>query len=340
MTSTMQIWLNDAKDFGVSLCLQKGFLFCLGFEIAINPHGISLETLKTAAGRVSENATPVPDGAWCDFDDGSIEKLLYEAGEKSLGGEFRPRTISGPRAKKQIQLLGGPPSIEQLPDVGDGMLCEWGRFLSTTYEKVGRHLSDNGERAFLAGIVYASALHGIDQDTTRQLAVILSTGRPPHLHWFSELIYCDDKFVQSTKHLLPVQKSLFMLAGPASTNFPCTTNAAIELLDEICLNDNEFLGEEVSDFCLRLSLKEIHFDEKISEVERKALKTSGYEEPLALANKLDCGNHIAGIIKKKFNYDVLANDVSSVGEGHTQKSCIILATVASSLLNPGWNKFV
>jgi len=345
MTTTMQAWLEDAKDFGMSDCLQKGFLFCLGIEAAINPKGIDLEILKTAAERFSECTFPVPDDAYCDFDEGEIEKLLYEAGKKSLGDEFSPRIISGPRVNQELHFLGGPPSVLQLPDVGGGMLCEWGRFLSKLYEEMGRHVTENGETAFLAGLVYASAVYQIDKDTTRNLAVILSTGRPPHLDWFSEIIYRDNEFIKATRQHLPLQKTLHMLVGPGLEKFPCSTNAAIELLEKILFKDNGDPDEEantysVKDFCLRLSFTSIHFGQKIPEEEKEALITSGYEEPPLLKDKEECVNHIAGIIKKKFHYDVLADDVSSGGEEHTQKSCIMLTAVATSLLNPGWNKVV
>ena len=340
MTPTMKAWLKEADAFGMSANLQKGFLFCLGIELNMNPDDLNEEQLREIMLRMSSKIFDCEAGGYSDFNDNKIEPLLHEAGIKCFGQEFTPREL-----RPGIRFLGERPEENQLPNVEPDCLAVWRRFKSDLFEKVGENIEDGGEAAFLAGVVY-SASHGeIDAKTTRMLGTIAQLAQPPDLEWFQAIIYVEERLHVLRDKGIPLHKTVCMLTKPGNPNsarFPVTARSTVELARTLFYTNDGAINEQINelnvfDFCAAMSCGQFKCD-PADEDEKSALIEIGYSIPPECNSADDCVRHIASMVKSKFGYDVLSGDIGCAGEEYTMKACITFATIASHVLSPEWNK--
>jgi len=351
-TPMMEVWAQDAQEFGIPYDTQKGLIFLTAFALHANYLTNNTDEwiafTRKLSTKIHREKPHIHTSDVGTFYDQNYSPLLTELAERFLGDDFSPRRIPGASGPYTIWDREGLP--DQLPPLIQDDVCgaaDWDNAMTSLCSLMGKDIHSDLEGAYLAGFVYFDSCFLLDKEATFKLAQLIDNMMPPKFTWFRHMLNFEpalaaqgnpmqkvlDCFLAGTVHEVPMLYR-FVVHFNGHMHYDAPGVKSQEIWDA---NTWQFTGVVVQQKdWFRAETPETR--KELAEV-REYLLQSGFNVP-PRCEDLRAAAQLVGItILERWGYSLNAAEVQTKADEWTRRCCVVYTCVAFCILNPEWNRF-
>lgn len=347
-TPMMEVWANDAEEFGIPYETQKGLMFLTAFGLRSSYQPSSLQDWLDFTRKLSSKIRYLPphilteDGG--NFDDRNFSPLFTELAERFMGTDFSSRRLPGDADGYKI--WDREDKADQLPAcLKEGMwqLADWDEVMTSLCAQIGKDIHMDPEGAYLAGFLYFDSCYPLDTQATMQISMLVSGMLPPKFMWFRHMLNFNEELAAQGN---PMQKLLDCFLTDIANQTPLLYRLITYLSDQLHYEGVGIRRQTVWEastiqFAAMTAQQRNWFDRDtpsaaaaLAEV-RDTLVEQNFTKPPNCQDLASAVGVVADHVSSRWGYSLDTGDTAA--DCWTRRACVLYTCVVFSILNPDWN---
>jgi hypothetical protein len=341
----LEIWKQEAEDFGLPLDIQKGLIFLVAWYVRVNgPQNSPQEWLaytRKLSSKISLKHPHIRLEDAAGFNDTAIEELLSEFTHR-FTPEFEPRIA---KTEGGEFCVWKKPSAQRLPSCLQPniyLLRDFEEIYTSLCAQIGKHLEgDDLEACYLAGFIFFDTYFPFDAKGTLEIARLLSSFQPPHFQW---LCICLNVPADQIPLSNPVQKVLNSFLDASEGDL---FRLSLVLSDTLHYSGPGQRNEPVwratlpeytaLAACTRLELAPLAREQWFKDLQGRC-QDKGFEPPPVCSSLQQAAEHVREVVLKRWGFDVRRGYASlKPGEQWSRRACVTFTCAVNAILRPDWN---